>query len=145
MAQPLVALGRQQTVAEERDQHPRPETLSEVGGAFDEDLLDLRRAEGHVGAKRPEPNRHEITVVIAPAPHRTDRIGAVRAHHSREQPTLGSSACVAMLIVERPLAVARGMTSTLGWSSLSDRCGGHGATVDPRLRRAPLIGTLVVG
>src|SRR5437879_156871 len=36
-----------------------------------------------------------------------------------------------MLVVERPLAVARGMTSTLGWSSLSDRCpGGHGATVD---------------
>ena len=48
MTQPLVALGRQQAVAEERDQHPRPEALTEVGGAFDEDLLDLRRAEGRI-------------------------------------------------------------------------------------------------
>ena len=39
--QPLVALGGEEAVSEQRDEHPRPEALAEVGRAVNEDLLDL--------------------------------------------------------------------------------------------------------
>ena len=89
MAQPLVAFGRQQAVAEERDQHPGAEALPEVGCPVDQDLLDLRRAVGHVRAERPEPDRDEVAVLVPPAEHRADRVGAVLAHRPRHEPPLG--------------------------------------------------------
>jgi len=50
-----------------------------------------------------------------------------------------------MLIVERPLTVACGMTSTFGWSSLSDGCpGGHWATVDLGCNERRGIGQAIV-
>ena len=88
MAQPLVALGGQQTVAQERDQHPRAEALAQVRRAVGQQFVDLRRSERHMGPERSEPDRDEVTVGVAPPAHRPGRVGAVLAHRAAEQRAL---------------------------------------------------------
>src|SRR5439155_15050861 len=119
-----VALGGQQAMPEERDEHPRAEALAEIGGAIDKDLLDLRRTECHVSAERPEPDRHEVAVLIAPPLHRANRIGTVFGHRSRQQSTFRTLAGVPMLVAIPPVDVGRGVP--LG------RCGFYFADGCPR-------------
>src|SRR5437867_561994 len=131
MTQPFVALGGQQALPEERDEHPGAEALAEVGGAIDEDLLDLRRAECHVGAERPEPDRHEVAVLVAPPPHRANRIGTVLGHRTRQQSTFRTLAGVPMLVVVPAVDLGRGVPLEWCGFDLADGCPrGHLNTLD---------------